>query len=67
MRLLRLLPVPILLLLFAAAAPAGLPTVSHEGRDYVELARAADVLKTRLEATSGSTRRFCAPMVTSSP
>ena len=54
MRLLRLLPVLFLPLLFAAVAPAGLPTISHEGRDYVELARAADALKTRLEATPES-------------
>jgi N-acetylmuramoyl-L-alanine amidase len=61
MRLLRLLSVLILPLLFGAAAPAGLPTVSHEGRDYVELGRAADVLKTRLEATSESTQALLRP------
>jgi N-acetylmuramoyl-L-alanine amidase len=51
MRQPRLLPILILPLLFVAAAPAGLPTVSHEGRDYVELSRAAEALKTKLEAT----------------
>src|SRR5215470_5638525 len=61
MRLLRLLSVLIVPLLFGAAAPAGLPTVSHEGRDYVELGRAADVLKTRLEATSESTQALLRP------
>jgi N-acetylmuramoyl-L-alanine amidase len=61
MRLLRLLPVLFLPLLFAAAAPAGLPTVSYEGRDYVELARAADALKTRLEATPESTQALLRP------
>jgi len=61
MRLLRLLPVLLLPLLFAAVAPAGLPTVSHEGRDYVELARAADALKTRLEATPESTQALLRP------
>jgi len=61
MRLLRLLPVLFLPLLFAAVAPAGLPTVSHEGRDYIELARAADALKTRLEATPESTQALLRP------
>jgi N-acetylmuramoyl-L-alanine amidase len=31
-------------------AGAGLPTVTHEGRSYVELSRAAEALKSRLEA-----------------
>ena len=61
MRLSRLLPTPSLLLLLAAVASAGLPTVSYEGRDYVELARAADVLKTKLEATPGSTQALLRP------
>src|SRR5215470_5158870 len=61
MRLLRLLPVLILLLLFAAAASAGLPTVSHEGRDYVELARAAEILKARLDATPEGTQALLRP------
>jgi N-acetylmuramoyl-L-alanine amidase len=61
MRQLRLLPILILPLLFVAAAPAGLPTVSHEGRDYVELSRAADALKTKLEATPESAQALLRP------
>jgi N-acetylmuramoyl-L-alanine amidase len=61
MRQLRLLPALILPLLFVLPARADLPTVTYEGRDYVELARAADVLKTRVEATSGSTQALLRP------
>jgi len=61
MRLLRLLLVLILPLLFVASARADLPTVTHEGREYVELARAAVVLKTRLETTSDSTQALLRP------
>ena len=61
MRLLHLLLALILPLLFVAAAPAGLPTVTHEGRDYVELSRAADALKTRLEATPESAQALLRP------
>jgi N-acetylmuramoyl-L-alanine amidase len=50
MRLLRLLA-GLGVLLLAGPALAGPPTVVYDGREYVELARAADVLKTRLEAT----------------
>jgi N-acetylmuramoyl-L-alanine amidase len=39
-----------LLALGAGPAGAGLPTVSHEGRRYVELSRVAESLKSRLEA-----------------
>src|SRR5262245_28517745 len=46
----------LLLLLCAGTAGAGLPTVSHEGRLYVELNRVADTLKTRLEAPPDSTQ-----------
>src|SRR5437867_899509 len=61
MRLLRLLPGLIVLLSFAGAAPAAPPTITHNGRDYVELARAAEVLKTRLEATPNSTQARLRP------
>ena len=61
MRLLRLLPVLIVPLLFVVSARADLPTVTHEGREYVELARAAVVLKTRLEATSDGTQALLRP------
>src|SRR5262245_42212174 len=61
MRVLRLLPGLITPLLFAAAALAGLPTVTHEGREYIELARAAAVLKTRLEATPESPQALLRP------
>jgi N-acetylmuramoyl-L-alanine amidase len=61
MRLLRLLPGPLVVLLVGGAALAGLPTVTHEGHDYVELARAADVLKARLEVTPGSTQAVLRP------
>ena len=61
MRLLHLLLALILPLLFVAAAPAGLPTVTHEGRDYVELSRAADALKTKLEATPESAQALLRP------
>ena len=39
------------LLLVASTAWAGLPTVSHDGHEYVELARLAPLLKARLEAS----------------
>src|SRR5213593_2027669 len=61
MRLLRLLPGLIVLLSFAGAAPAAPPTITHNGRDYVELARAAEVLKTRLEDTPNSTQARLRP------
>ena len=61
MRHLRLLPTLILPLLFAAGAAAGLPTVTHEGRDYVELSRAAEALKTKLEATPESAQALLRP------
>src|SRR2546425_7303816 len=37
-------------------AGAGLPTITHDGRPYVELARVAASLQTRLDATPASTR-----------
>jgi N-acetylmuramoyl-L-alanine amidase len=40
----------LLLLCAGTAGGAGLPTVSHEGRPYVELGRIADSLKTKLDA-----------------
>src|SRR5262249_61610547 len=61
MRVLRLLPGLITPLVFVAAALAGLPTVTHEGREYIELARAAAVLKTRLEATPESPQALLRP------
>ena len=41
--------------------PAHSYVLSHEGRDYVELGRAAAVLKTRLEATSEGTQALLRP------
>jgi N-acetylmuramoyl-L-alanine amidase len=61
MRLVRLLSGFMLPLLFVAPSRADLPTVTHEGRDYIELARAADVLKTRVEVTSGSAQALLRP------
>src|SRR2546422_8221343 len=61
MRLLRLFPVLGVLVAVAGAAVAGPPTITHEGRDYVELARAAELLKTRLEATPNGTQARLRP------
>ena len=61
MKLVRLLPALGVLLALTSAATAGLPTITHEGRDYVELARAAEVLKTRLEATPSGTQARLRP------
>jgi N-acetylmuramoyl-L-alanine amidase len=44
----------LLLVLGAGTAGAGLPTITHEGRSYVELVRVAETLKSRLEATADS-------------
>ena len=46
----------VVVLLCAGTAGAGLTTISHEGRAYVELARVAETLKTTLEATAESTQ-----------
>jgi N-acetylmuramoyl-L-alanine amidase len=47
----------VMLLVFCAGtAGAGLPTITHEGRSYVELSRVAETLKSRLEATAESTQ-----------
>ena len=46
----------ILFALGAGTAGAGLPTVTHEGRKYVELSRVAESLKLRLEAPAGGTQ-----------
>ena len=52
----------VLLVLCAGTAGAGLPTVTHEGRSYVELTRVAESLKSRLEATADEhARPGCAP------
>ena len=48
--------ITVVLLDFTAAAAAELPRVAVDGRRYVELSRVADSLKTRLDATSVSTR-----------
>jgi len=61
MRALRLLAGLVVLLLAGLAPAAGLPTVTHEGRDYVELTRAAELLKTRLEATPNGTQARLRP------
>jgi N-acetylmuramoyl-L-alanine amidase len=54
MRGVRLLTV--VLVLIASAAWAGLPTISRDGHDYVELARVAALVKGRLEARPEGTR-----------
>ena len=43
--------VAVVLVLIASTAWAGLPTISRDGHDYVELARVAALLKGRLDAT----------------
>ena len=48
--------IAILIVIWATAEAAELPRVTHEGRRYVELARVAQTLKTRLDATAASTR-----------
>src|SRR5438105_4694381 len=60
MRPLRLLS-GLVFLVFSGTALAGLPTLTYEGREYVELSRVADVLKTRLEATAQSTQAQLRP------
>ena len=54
MRAPRLVAGLLLSLLCAGTAGAGLPTISHEGRAYVELGRVAETLKTRLETAPDS-------------
>jgi N-acetylmuramoyl-L-alanine amidase len=44
--------VAVVLLLVASTAWAGLPTISHDGQEYVELSRLASLLKARLEASA---------------
>jgi N-acetylmuramoyl-L-alanine amidase len=46
--------VSVVLLLVASTAWAGLPTISHDGQEYVELSRLASLLKARLEASADS-------------
>jgi N-acetylmuramoyl-L-alanine amidase len=46
----------LVLVLGVGTAGAGLPTVTHEGRSYVELARAAEVLQGRVDATAESSQ-----------
>jgi N-acetylmuramoyl-L-alanine amidase len=48
----------VLILLPAAGAGTGLPTVRHDGRTYVELDRLAASLETRLDTTASSTRAY---------
>src|SRR2546428_6984096 len=48
----------VLILLLTAGVGAGLPTVRHDGRPYVELDRIAAGLETRLDATASSTRAY---------
>jgi N-acetylmuramoyl-L-alanine amidase len=52
----RALVLVAVLALLASPAWAGLPTISPEGQDYVELSRVATLLKTRLEAGADSTQ-----------
>jgi N-acetylmuramoyl-L-alanine amidase len=46
----------LLLVLCAGTAGAGLPTITHEGRSYVELVRVAETFKSRLETTAESSQ-----------
>jgi len=46
----------VVLLLVASTAWAGLPTVSHDGHQYVQLSRLAALLKARLEASADSSQ-----------
>src|SRR5262252_6354371 len=48
----------LLVVLLSATSWAGtkLPTVTHDGRSYVELSRVAATLQTKLDATPASTR-----------
>src|SRR2546427_11440351 len=46
----------VLLLSATSWAGAGLPTITHDGRPYVELSRVAASLQTKLDATPASTR-----------
>src|SRR3989442_10712678 len=48
----------VLILLLTAGVGAGLPTVRQDGRPYVEPARIAASLETRLDATASSTRAY---------
>ena len=48
--------VTLVLVLVASTAWAGLPTIYHDGHEYVELTRVAALVKGRLDATAGSTR-----------
>ena len=54
----RVLAGALLALLLSSPSWAGarLPTVTHDGRQYVELARVAATLRTKLDATPASTR-----------
>jgi N-acetylmuramoyl-L-alanine amidase len=45
-----------LLVLCVGPAGAGMPTITHEGRSYVELSRVAESLNSRLDATADSTQ-----------
>src|ERR671937_1573964 len=45
-----------LVLMTAGSASAGLPTINHEGRAYVDLARIADVLRGKVETTPDGVR-----------
>src|SRR2546421_7829273 len=60
MRSFRLLS-GLVFLVFAGTALAGLPALTYEGREYVELSRVAAILKTRLEATAQSTQAQLRP------
>src|SRR5204862_431968 len=58
-RLLALLVV--VALAVAGTVVAGPPTVMYEGQLYVELPRVADMLRTKAEATAGSTQAHLRP------
>jgi N-acetylmuramoyl-L-alanine amidase len=45
-----------LVLMTAGSASAGIPTINHEGRAYVDLARVADALRGKVETTPDSVR-----------
>ncbi|MGH7279383.1 MAG: N-acetylmuramoyl-L-alanine amidase [Candidatus Rokuibacteriota bacterium] len=61
MRPARLLLVITFVVLTAAAAGAGLPAITHEGRPYVELFRIAESLRGRLETTESAGAQLTTP------
>ena len=54
----RSLGIALVLVAWAVSAGADLPTVTHEGRPYVELRRVAETLRTRPDTTPSSVRAY---------